>query len=68
MSWKTLDKSGLEPTSPNRLADRKHCALNNLNKQKHFPLDAKRCAHMVWIARSLDQPKPPAPPTYRYTY
>ena len=28
MSWKTLEKSGLEPTAPNRLADRKHCALS----------------------------------------
>ena len=27
MSWKTLEKSGLEPTAPNRLADQKHCAL-----------------------------------------
>ena len=25
---KTLEKSGLEPTAPNRLADRKHCALS----------------------------------------
>ena len=28
MSWKTLEKSGLEPAAPNRLADRKHCALS----------------------------------------
>ena len=28
MSWKTLEKSGLEPTAPNRLADRKYCALS----------------------------------------
>ena len=28
MSWKTLEKSGLEPAAPNRLVDRKHCALS----------------------------------------
>ena len=28
MSWKNPEKSGLEPTTPNRLADRKHCALS----------------------------------------
>ena len=28
MSWKTLEKSGLEPTAPTRQADRKHCALS----------------------------------------
>ena len=28
MPWKTLEKSGLEPAAPNRLADRKHCALS----------------------------------------
>ena len=27
MSWKSLEKSGLEPAAPNRLADRKHWAL-----------------------------------------
>ena len=25
---KPLEKSGLEPAAPNRLADRKHCALS----------------------------------------
>ena len=28
MPWKPLEKSGLEPTAPNRQADRKHCALS----------------------------------------
>ena len=28
MSWKTLEISGLKPAAPNRLADRKHCALS----------------------------------------
>ena len=28
MSWKTLEKSGLDPTASNRLSDRKHCALS----------------------------------------
>ena len=28
MSWKTLEKSRLEPAAPNRLADRKRCALS----------------------------------------
>ena len=28
MSWKTLEKSGLEPAAPNHVADRKHCALS----------------------------------------
>ena len=28
MLWKILEKSGLEPAAPNRLADRKHCALS----------------------------------------
>ena len=27
MSWRTLEKSGLEPAAPIRLADRTHCAL-----------------------------------------
>ena len=26
MLWKNLEKSGLEPTAPNRLADQKLCA------------------------------------------
>ena len=38
MSWKTLEKSGLEPTAPNRLADRKHCALSTQpNPHLHEP-------------------------------
>ena len=28
MSWKTLEKSVLDPTAQNRLDDRKHCALS----------------------------------------
>ena len=28
MPWKTLEKSGIKPAAPNRLADRKHCALS----------------------------------------
>ena len=38
---KTLEKSVLEPTAPNRLADRKHCALStqpnpHLQKNRWF--------------------------------
>ena len=36
MSWKTLEKSGLEPTAPNRLADRKHCALSTQPNPPYF--------------------------------
>ena len=37
MSWKTLEKSELEPTAPNRLADRKHCALST-QLNPHLPV------------------------------
>ena len=37
---KNPEKSGLEPTAPNRLADRKHCALSTQpNPHQHVDGD-----------------------------
>ena len=33
---KTLEMSGLEPTAPNRLADRKHCAFGAVGSSPDF--------------------------------
>ena len=39
---KTLEKSGLEPTAPNRLADRKHCALST-QPNRRWGFDKAQC-------------------------
>ena len=44
MSWKTLEKSGLEPTASNRLADRKHCALSTQPKMGDLAESINRSA------------------------
>ena len=44
MSWKTLEKSGLEPTAPNRLADR---GSSNVH-----------CQHPPWSPVSIGKPAP----------
>ena len=42
---KPLEKSGLEPAAPNRLADRKHCALStHPNPHLHLDESIKRSA------------------------
>ena len=52
MPWKTLEKPGLEPAAPNRLADRKHDALPtrpNLHLQKYGSLVNFRCRLSVFL-------------------
>ena len=45
---KTLEKSGLEPAAPNRLADRKHCALST-HPNPHLPRKGKSSrSHVKW--------------------
>ena len=48
MSWKTLEKSGLEPTAPNRLADRKHCFIDSAKSPS-----TKRYGSLVNFRRRL---------------
>ena len=59
MSWKTLEKSGLKPAAPNRLADRKHCALST--QPNHSPLGVSfECPyqHPPWSPVSIGKPAP----------
>ena len=49
---KTLEKSGLKPTAPNRLADRKHCALST-QPNPHLPTARRGNKHYLSSSPSL---------------
>ena len=57
MPWKTMGKSGLEPAAPNRLANRKHCALST----QPIPIGVSfECLHQhyPWSPVSIGKPAP----------